>query len=87
MDTAASSGSVRFDWRLVAAIGALSVVTMPLTAMWFLLLGFLVLLGTAIAALLPMGRGREPQVLGLGGSVALGLLIGPAIYIALAVLV
>ncbi|MET0904136.1 MAG: hypothetical protein ABWZ52_12915 [Acidimicrobiales bacterium] len=64
-----------------AAIGAVaSLVTMPLTAMWFLLVGGGVLVAGLVRALV----GGTPW-LGLGGSVGFGLLVGPAVYIGLAV--
>jgi hypothetical protein len=63
----------------VAAAAAVSVVTMPLTAMWFLLVG-----GVLLVAGLARAAVTARPCLGLAGSVGLGLLVGPAIYVALA---
>lgn len=41
---------MRFDWRLILAVGAVSAVTMPLTAIWFLLAGFLTFTAAALVA-------------------------------------
>lgn len=73
--TSMSSGGYRFS---VAAV--VSVVTMPITAVWFLLIGGALL----VAGLLPAVLGGSSR---LGGAslVGLGLLVGPALYIGLAV--
>jgi hypothetical protein len=59
---------------------------MPLTAVWFLQLGFLVLMVTAAVA----GTQPEPvktqRILLAGGNVAGGLLVGPGVYLLLWVL-
>ena len=68
-------------WQRFGIAAAVSVVTMPLTAMWFLLAGGALL----VAGLLPPALGRKATV-GTMAFVGLGLLIGPAIYIGLAVL-
>ena len=69
---------------VVAAV--VSVVTVPLTAIWFLLLG------TATVALAPVvavarrsSSDRERALVG-GVGLGAGLLVGPAIYIGLALL-
>ena len=69
---------------LVAAV--VSVVTMPLTAIWFLLLG------TATVALAPLvavarrsSSDRERTLVG-GVGLGAGLLVGPLIYLGLAFL-
>lgn len=67
--------------RTVGVAALVSVVTMPLTAVWFLLVGGVLLL----AGLVPAALGRTSEV-GLSALVGLGLLVGPAIYISLAVL-
>ena len=69
------------DWRALGVAAVVSLVTMPLTAMWFLLLGGVLL----IAGLLPRAVGSA-RTIGLAGIVGLGLLVGPAVYISLAVL-
>ena len=82
--TAGRSGSIALNWRILVSVGAVSVVTMPLTAIWFLLAGFLAFVGAAVAAMLRSLRG--PQALSIGASVGLGLLAGPTIYLGLAAL-
>ncbi len=77
-------GPVALNWKVLAGVAAVSVLTMSLTAIWFLQAGFLVFVGAAIAAMLWPSRG--PQLLSVGGSVGLGLLVGPTIYLGLAVL-
>ena len=67
------------DWRTFAAAAVVSVVTMPLTAMWFLLIG-----GALLVAGLVPATVRRASRLGTASLVGLGLLVGPAIYIALA---
>jgi hypothetical protein len=69
------------DWRTVGVAAVVSVVTMPITAMWFLLIGGVLL----VAGLLPAARRSRPTI-GAASLVGLGLLVGPAIYIALALL-
>jgi hypothetical protein len=70
------------DARRAVVIAALvSVVTMPLTAVWFLLAGGVLLL----AGLVPAALGRTSTV-GPAAFVGLGLLAGPAIYVGLAAL-
>ena len=66
-------------WRQTIAAAAISVVTMPLTAIWFLALGGVLIAGSA-ARVAISGPGR----LGSAAYVGLGLLTGPAIYLALA---
>lgn len=60
---------------------AVSVVTMPVTAVWFLLLGGLLV----VVGLVPAVLGRSATA-GAATFVGLGLLVGPAIYLALALL-
>jgi hypothetical protein len=67
--------------RVLALGGVISVVTMPLMAMWFLLAGGVLVVG----GLIPAVTGRRSEV-GMPTFVGLGLLVGPAIYISLAVL-
>lgn len=83
-DVGVSAGRIALHWKVLASVGAVSVLTMPLTAVWFLLAGFLAFIGAAVAAMLRPLRG--PQVLSIGASVGLGLLAGPTIYLGLAVL-
>lgn len=82
----AELSTMHLDRRALVIAGAVSIVTMPITAVWFLLIGFLTFIGTAMYALLPSQRSRTAQVLSTGGSVGLGLLIGPTIYLGIALL-
>lgn len=54
---------------------------MPLTAMWFLLAGGILV----VAGLVPAALGRGSEV-GLSTFIGLGLLTGPAVYLGLSVL-
>lgn len=72
-------GATASDWRTLGMAAVVSVLTMPITAMWFLLIGgALVVVGLLPAVLRAGGR--------VGGAalVGLGLLVGPAIYLSLA---
>jgi hypothetical protein len=71
-------------WRGAAVAAAISLVSMPLTAIWFLLLAPLTLVAGAIAAALTRSSRRTEEILGLAGGIGLGLLLGPAVYLALA---
>jgi len=62
----------------VAAV--VSVVTMPLTAMWFLLIGGVLLIAGLLPAL------ASTRSVGTAITLGLGLLVGPAVYISLAML-
>ena len=69
------------DWRVLAVAAVVSVVTMPLTTMWFLLIGGVLL----VVGLLPRALGSATSI-GTAAIVGLGLLVGPAVYISLALL-
>lgn len=69
--------------RWGAAAAVTSVLTMPLTAVWFLFLGFGVLIVAALSA--ARDEERKDEILEFGGFVGFGLLVGPAIYLTLAV--
>lgn len=71
--------------RLVAATALVSLLTMPLTAVWFLLLGSLLMAGSAVAAATRRSPDAQAATLGTGVSVAAGLLVGPAVYLLMAV--
>jgi hypothetical protein len=73
--------STFLDRRAAGIAAVASTVTMPLTAMWFLLLGGLLLVGGLVGRLV-----RDDPSLGRTGSIGLGLLAGPAVYLGLAVL-
>jgi hypothetical protein len=64
---------------VIAAL--VSVVTMPLTAMWFLVVGGVLLVGGLVPAAL-----RRTSTPGAAVYVGLGLLVGPAVYLSLAAL-
>ena len=65
--------------RAAATAAIASLLMMPLTAMWFLLIGGLLLVAGLLGAI-----ARDDVELGAVGSVGLGLLAGPAVYIGLA---
>lgn len=69
------------DWRYFVPAGVLSLVTMPLTALWFLALGAVAIVVSALVA-----ASRRPEPASGWGSIGLGLLIGPAAYLVLAVI-
>ncbi len=59
---------------------------MPVTAIWFLFLGFLTLVGTAMGAALTRSFERRRELLEVGGNIGIGLCVGPTVYLSLAVL-
>ncbi len=67
------------DWRMFGVAALVSVVTMPLTAVWFLLVGG----ALVVAGLLPAAARNSARV-GGASLVGFGLLVGPAIYLSLA---
>jgi hypothetical protein len=67
------------DWRTFGIAAVLSVVTMPITAMWFLAIGG----GLLVAGLVPAASRTSPRI-GGASLTGLGLLVGPAVYLALA---
>jgi hypothetical protein len=74
---------VRIRWTALAVAAFVSLITMPLTAIWFLFLG-----GVALGILGFVGAfARERDGLETPISAALGLLVGPLVYIGLGVLV
>ncbi len=73
-------------WRFFAPTAVVSLLTMPLTAVWFLQLGFLVLMVTAAVATTKPEPVKQQRTLQTGGNVAGGLLVGPAVYLLLWVL-
>lgn len=66
-------------WQRFGIVALGSIVTMPLTAMWFLVAGGVLL----VAGLLPSALGRSSTV---GTMAFIGLLVGPSIYVGLAVI-
>ena len=77
----AGAGRTDAGWRWFALAAALSLVTMPVTAIWFLGVGGLV---TGFASARSLIRGEA--ALSVVHQVGLGLLVGPAVYLLLAVL-
>ena len=73
-------------WRYFAPTAVVSLLTMPLTAVWFLQLGFLVLMVTAAVAATKPEPVKQQRTLQTGGSVVGGLLVGPGVYLLLWVL-
>lgn len=59
----------------------ISIVTMPLTAIWFMVVG-----GAMVAMSATVAAVKRSPVLGAAGFVGLGLLVGPAVYVSLAAL-
>jgi hypothetical protein len=67
-------------------VGAASLLTMPLTAIWFLLLGPVALMVAATVAALRRSPLEQAETLRIGVSIGLGLLVGPAVYLSLALI-
>lgn len=70
--------------HLIVVMGAVSLLTMPLTAIWFLFLGCLLLMASAVVAATRPTSEAQATTLGTGISVAAGLLVGPAVYLGMA---
>lgn len=70
--------------HLMIAVGAVSLLTMPLTAIWFLFLGSLLVMASAVLAATRRTPGGRAATLGTGLSVAAGMLVGPAVYLTMA---
>jgi hypothetical protein len=81
------TGRAPLDWRWFAPAAALSILTSPLTAVWFLLFGFLGLVVTAVVAARRADLGRRADAVTVGASLSLGVLVGPAMYLALALVI
>jgi hypothetical protein len=73
-------------WGYFTPTAVMSLLTIPLTAVWFLQLGFLVLMVTAAVAATKAEPVKQQRTLQTGGNVAGGLLVGPAVYLLLWVL-
>lgn len=75
----------RFNPKVLALAAMLAVLTSPVTAIWFLLIAPLLLVLSAIVAVLTRSSlDLSERALRLGLSVGVGLLVGPAVYIGLA---
>ena len=75
----------RVDWRLFVPLGLLSLWTMPLTAVWFTFLGFLTFAIAAAYASTQESFEDSIRALHSGASAGGALLVGPAVYVGLAV--
>jgi hypothetical protein len=73
-------------WALFLATAAISVLTMPITAIWFAGLAWLVAMASCVAALVPRSDVLRTRMALTGFAVAGGIFVGPAIYLGLAVL-
>jgi hypothetical protein len=85
-ETAVAVGGAGWRWALFGVTATLSVLTMPITAIWFVLLGPLVAIVSSAVALVPRSDVRRTRIVLTGGAVAGGLWVGPAIYLGLALL-
>lgn len=72
-------------WPILVPVAAVSLVTMPLTAIWFLLLGFVALVISFTYSAVQVSPRQRARTLSVGGSIGLGLLVGPLVYLTLAV--
>jgi hypothetical protein len=70
--------------RIVAVAAAVSLVTMPITAIWFLVLAPVVAFVGAAAAVAQPEPEAKDRMVWTAASLALGLLAGPALYLVLA---
>jgi hypothetical protein len=73
---------VRLDTRALVVAALISLITMPITAIWFLVLGGLTLGACGFVGALSTDRRPLGTPIGAG----LGLLAGPALYVAFAAL-
>jgi hypothetical protein len=79
------SQKARFSARALALTALFSLLTSPITAVWFWLLGSLLLLFSVVAAAVTRrSLVQSERVLRIGASVGLGLLVGPLVFFALA---
>ena len=69
------------QWRKAGVAAVISIVTMPLTAIWFMVVG-----GAMVAVSAAVAAVKRSPALGAAGFVGLGLLVGPAVYVSLAAL-
>jgi hypothetical protein len=72
------------NWQVLGVVGLVSLITMPVTAIWFLFLGSLTFVTTAVYAAILRSPERTAAVLRTGTSIGVGLLIGPVVYLSLA---
>jgi hypothetical protein len=77
--------SVRRRLFVIAAIG--SVVTMPLTAIWFLVFGLAMVGASPLVAVAQRSSSSRESMVAWLLSVGSGLLVGPLIYVGLALII
>ena len=83
MNVTAVTAEPPLRWRLLSLIGAVSIVTLPLTAIWFLFLGCATLTGTAAYAAATGPADQAAAILRTGASIGIGLILGPILYLVL----
>lgn len=71
---------------LVVGTALVSLLTMPITAIWFLLLAPIVAVVGAVLATAVRSHGGKERILVTAASVAVGLLAGPLVYLGLALI-
>ena len=72
------------DRRLFVPFALLSLLTMPLTAVWFTFLGFFTFATAAAYASTQRSFEDSMRALRSGASIGAALLVGPAVYVSLA---
>jgi len=82
--TAASERIPRRNWGLYVGLAAVSVVTMPITAIWFVALGWLVAMVSCAVALVPRSDATRTRIVLTGFALAGGIFTGPTIYLGMA---
>ena len=76
----------RWSWALCLGAGVVSLVTMPITAIWFALLGPAIAILWCGLALAQRNDLRREQTVLTGGALAAGTFAGPAVYLGLSLL-
>jgi hypothetical protein len=74
-----------FRWSVVAPTAAVSLATMPITAIWFVLLAPIVGFFGAGAAMVARLPSTKDHTVTTAASLSFGLLAGPLVYLGLAV--
>ena len=74
-------------WPTVAVAAAVSVLSSPITAIWFLWLAPVVMAGTVVVAMAVRSDAQRLRAVRGGLSAGLGLLAGPVAYLGLALVV
>jgi hypothetical protein len=71
-------------WSILVPAAVVSLVTMPVTAIWFLLLAPIVGFLGATAAALARSSSTKDHLVSSAAALSIGLLVGPIVYLALA---